>query len=64
MLIVGFCFGAFFEGVVGFGVSVVIIVVLLVGLGFKSLYVVGLCLIVNIALVVFGAMGILILVVG
>lgn len=64
MLMVGFVFGVFLEGVVGFGVLVVIIVVLLVGLGFKLLYVVGLCLIVNIVLVVFGVMGILIIVVG
>lgn len=64
VLLIGFFFGVLLEGVVGFGVLVVIIGVLLVGLGFKLLYVVGLCLIVNIVLVVFGVLGVLILVVG
>lgn len=64
VLLIGFFFGVLLEGVVGFGVLVVIIGVLLVGLGFKLLYAVGLCLIVNIVLVVFGVLGVLILVVG
>ncbi len=64
MLIVDFCFGAFFEGAAGFGAPVAIIAALLVGLGFKPLYAAGLCLIVNTAPVAFGAMGIPILVAG
>lgn len=64
MLLIGFFFGALLEGAVGFGASVAIIGALLVGLGFKSLYAAGLCLIVNIASVAFGALGVSILVVG
>lgn len=64
VILIGFLFGVFLEGVVGFGVLVVIIVVFFVGFGLNFLYVVGFCLIVNIVLVVFGVMGILIIVVG
>jgi L-lactate permease len=64
MLIVGFCFGAFLEGAVGFGAPVAITAALLVGLGFNPLYAAGLCLIVNTAPVAFGAMGIPIIVAG
>ena len=64
MLFVGFAFGTFLEGAAGFGAPVAITAALLVGLGFKPLYAAGLCLIVNTAPVVFGAMGIPIIVAG
>lgn len=64
MLFVGFAFGTFLEGAAGFGAPVAITAALLVGLGFKPLYVMGLCLIVNTAPVAFGAMGIPIIVAG
>ena len=38
LILVGFCFGAFLEGAAGFGAPVAITAALLVGLGFKPLY--------------------------
>jgi len=64
MLLVGFAFGAFLEGVAGFGAPVAITAALLVGLGFNPLYAAGLCLITDTAPVAFGAMGIPIIVAG
>lgn len=58
MLLVAFCFGAFLEGVAGFGAPVAITAALLVGLGFRPLYAAGLCLVANTAPVAFGALGI------
>lgn len=43
MLLIGFSFGAFLEGVAGFGAPVAINAALLVGLGFNPLYAAGLC---------------------
>jgi len=64
MLLIGFSFGAFLEGAVGFGAPVAITAALLVGLGFNPLYAAGLCLISDTAPVAFGALGIPIIVAG
>jgi len=58
MLLIAFCFGAFLEGVAGFGAPVAIAGAVLVGLGFDPLYAAGLCLIADTAPVAFGAIGI------
>ncbi|MCK0514757.1 lactate permease LctP family transporter [Anaerobiospirillum sp. NML120448] len=58
VLLIGFCFGSFLEGAIGFGGPVAITAALLVGLGLKPLYAAGLCLIANTAPVAFGAVGI------
>ncbi len=58
VILIGFCFGSFLEGAIGFGGPVAITAALLVGLGLKSLYAAGLCLIANTAPVAFGAVGI------
>ena len=58
VLLIGFCFGSFLEGAIGFGGPVAITAALLVGLGLKPLYAAGLCLIDNTAPVAFGAVGI------
>ena len=58
VLLIGFCFGSFLEGAIGFGDPVAITAALLVGLGLKPLYAAGLCLIANTAPVAFGAVGI------
>lgn len=58
VILIGFCFGAFLEGAVGFGGPVAITAALLVGLGLRPLYAAGLCLIANTAPVAFGAVGI------
>lgn len=58
VILIGFCFGSFLEGAIGFGGPVAITAVLLVGLGLKPLYAAGLCLIANTAPVAFGAVGI------
>ena len=58
VILIGFCFGSFFEGAIGFGGPVAITAALLVGLGLKPLYAAGLCLIANTAPVAFGAVGI------
>ena len=57
-ILIGFCFGSFLEGAIGFGGPVAITAALLVGLGLKPLYAAGLCLIANTAPVAFGAVGI------
>ncbi|MDE5591988.1 MAG: lactate permease LctP family transporter [Helicobacter sp.] len=58
VLLIGFCFGAFLEGAIGFGGPVAITAALLVGLGLRPLYAAGLCMIANTAPVAFGAVGI------
>ena len=58
VILIGFCFGAFLEGAIGFGGPVAISAALLMGLGIKPLQAAGLCLIANTAPVAFGAVGI------
>ncbi|MEB2817114.1 L-lactate permease [Campylobacter upsaliensis] len=58
VILIGFCFGSFLEGAIGFGGPVAITAALLVGLGLKPLHAAGLCLIANTAPVAFGAIGI------
>ena len=57
LLLVAFCFGAFFEGASGFGTPVAVTGALLIGLGFSPLAASGLSLIANTAPVAFGALG-------
>jgi lactate permease len=57
VLLVAFCFGAFFEGAAGFGTPVAVTGAILIGLGFSPLAAAGLALIANTAPVAFGAMG-------
>ena len=57
LLLVAFCFGAFFEGTAGFGTPVAVTGAMLIGLGFSRLQASGLSLIANTAPVAFGALG-------
>ena len=57
LLLIAFCFGAFFEGAAGFGTPVAVTAALLIGLGFNPLQASGLSLIANTAPVAFGALG-------
>jgi lactate permease len=57
LLLVAFCFGAFFEGASGFGTPVAVTGAILMGLGFTPLLASGLSLIANTAPVAFGALG-------
>jgi len=57
VLLVAFCFGAFFEGAAGFGTPVAVTAAILMGLGFAPLAAAGLSLIANTAPVAFGALG-------
>ncbi|NMB54656.1 MAG: L-lactate permease [Leptolinea sp.] len=57
LLLVAFCFGAFFEGAAGFGTPVAITASMLIGLGFGPLQASGLSLFANTAPVPFGALG-------
>jgi lactate permease len=57
LLLVAFCFGAFFEGASGFGTPVAVTGALLIGLGFSPLQASGLSLIANTAPVAYGALG-------
>src|SRR5688500_5235607 len=57
LLLVAFCFGAFFEGAAGFGTPVAVTGAVLMGLGFTPLAASGLSLIANTAPVAFGALG-------
>ena len=61
LLLVAFCFGAFFEGTSGFGTPVAVTGALLIGLGFSPLAASALSLIANTAPVAFGALGVPIL---
>ena len=64
LLLVAFCFGAFFEGAAGFGTPVAVTGAILIGLGFSPLAASGLSLIANTAPVAFGALGTPIVVLG
>lgn len=57
LLLVAFCFGAFFEGASGFGTPVAVTGAMLIGLGFSPLAASGLSLIANTAPVAYGALG-------
>src|SRR4030088_907502 len=57
LLLIAFCFGAFFEGASGFGTPVAVTGAILIGLGFPPLLASGLSLIANTAPVAFGALG-------
>jgi lactate permease len=57
LLLVAFCFGAFFEGTSGFGTPVAVTGAILIGLGFSPIQASGLSLIANTAPVAFGALG-------
>jgi len=57
LLLIAFCFGAFFEGAAGFGTPVAVTAAMLIGLGFNPLAASTLTLIANTAPVAFGALG-------
>jgi len=57
LLLIAFCFGAFFEGAAGFGAPVAVTGAILIGLGFSPLAASGLALIANTAPVAYGALG-------
>ena len=57
LLLIAFCFGAFFEGASGFGTPVAVTAAILIGLGFRPLQASGLSLIANTAPVAFGALA-------
>jgi lactate permease len=57
LLLIAFCFGAFFEGAAGFGTPVAVTAAILIGLGFSPLAASGLSLIANTAPVAYGALG-------
>jgi lactate permease len=57
LLLIAFCFGAFFEGAAGFGTPVAVTAGIRIGLGFGPLAASGLSLIANTAPVAFGALG-------
>jgi lactate permease len=57
VILIAFCFGAFFEGAAGFGTPVAITAAILMGLGFRPLAASGLSLIANTAPVAYGALG-------
>jgi lactate permease len=57
LLLIAFCFGAFFEGAAGFGTPVAVTGAMLIGLGFPALEASALSLIANTAPVAFGALG-------
>jgi lactate permease len=57
LLLIAFCFGAFFEGAAGFGTPVAVTGAMLIGLGFPPLEASCLSLIANTAPVAFGALG-------
>jgi lactate permease len=57
LLLIAFCFGAFFEGAAGFGTPVAVTGAILIGLGFPPFEASTLSLIANTAPVAFGALG-------
>jgi lactate permease len=57
LLLIAFCFGAFFEGAAGFGTPVAVTGAMLIGLGFPPLEASALSLVANTAPVAFGALG-------
>lgn len=58
LVLIAFSFGAFFEGVAGFGTPVAVCGTLLIALGFRPLEAASLALLANTAPVAFGALGI------
>lgn len=58
VILIAFSFGAFIEGMAGFGTPVAITGAILIQLGFKPLHASGLALIANTAPVAFGSVGI------
>jgi len=58
LILIAFAFGAFIEGMAGFGTPVAITAAILIQLGFKPLHASGLSLIANTAPVAFGSLGI------
>lgn len=58
VLLIAFSFGAFIEGIAGFGAPVAITGAILIQLGFSPLHASGLALIANTAPVAFGSLGI------
>ncbi|MEP6671251.1 MAG: L-lactate permease [Chthoniobacter sp.] len=58
LILIAFAFGAFVEGMAGFGTPVAITAAILIQLGFKPLHASGLALIANTAPVAFGSLGI------
>jgi lactate permease len=58
LILIAFSFGAFIEGIAGFGTPVAITGAILIQLGFKPLHASGLALIANTAPVAFGSLGI------
>ncbi len=57
LLLIAFCFGAFFEAAAGFGTPVAVTAAILIGLGFSPLASSGLSLVANTAPVAFGGLG-------
>ncbi|MGD0626176.1 MAG: L-lactate permease [Thermodesulfobacteriota bacterium] len=57
LLLIAFCFGAFFEGAAGGGTPVAVTGALLIGLGYSPLAASGLSLIANTAPVAYGGLG-------
>src|ERR1700712_1500003 len=57
LLLIAFCFGAFFEGAAGFGTPVAVTGAMLIGLGFPAFEASVFSLIANTAPVAFGALG-------
>jgi lactate permease len=58
IILIAFSFGAFIEGIAGFGTPVAITGAILIQMGFKPLHASGLALIANTAPVAFGSVGI------
>jgi lactate permease len=58
VILIAFAFGAFVEGIAGFGAPVAITAAILIQLGFRPLQASGLALIANTAPVAFGSLGI------
>ncbi len=58
LILIAFCFGAFIEGISGFGTPVAITGAILIQLGFRPLHASALALIANTAPVAFGSLGI------
>ena len=58
LILIAFAFGAFLEGMAGFGAPVAITAAILIQLGFKPLHASGLALLANTAPVAFGSLGI------
>jgi lactate permease len=58
VILIAFAFGAFIEGMAGFGTPVAITSAILIQLGFRPLHASGLALIANTAPVAFGSLGI------